>query len=69
MSREAIRTVAEVREYAMSMYEQGGDIIIECWEDEQIEEFIAMCDKKSVRKALDSLFRNTKNDEWASQFD
>ena len=34
-------TIAEVRTMAMDMYNEGGDVIIECWSDEQVEEWIA----------------------------
>lgn len=56
MARQTIKTIEEVKEYAMSKYEEGGDIVIECWEDKDIEDFIAKCGRKSVRKTLDELF-------------
>lgn len=37
---EKALTVEEVKEYAMERYEEGGDCIIECWEDEYIQEHI-----------------------------
>lgn len=65
---KAIKTVADVKEYAMSKYNEGGDVIIECYDDAQIEEFIEMCGKKSVRKALDQLFADTNTSEDAEAY-
>ena len=64
MARQAIKTVAEVKEYAQSKYNEGGDIVIECWSDSDIEEFIANCGRRSVRNKLDELF-DTHNDRMA----
>lgn len=33
-------TVEQVRKLAMKHYEEGGDVIIECWTDEDIAESI-----------------------------
>lgn len=33
-------TVEEVKKYAMKNYENGGDAIVECWEDSDIEDFL-----------------------------
>lgn len=33
-------TVEEVKEYAMEHYFKGGDVIVEAWDDEEIEEVI-----------------------------
>ena len=33
-------TVAEVKDYAMANYDKGGDQIIECWEDSEIQEWV-----------------------------
>jgi len=30
-------TVEQVKEWAMERYEKGGDTIIECWDDEDIQ--------------------------------
>lgn len=52
-----IETVEQVRAYAMEKYNQGGDGIIECYEDAQIQEdIIDLCKDKSVRKYLDKDF-------------
>lgn len=33
-------TVAEVRKYSEDHYNNGGDVVVECWNDRDIEEFI-----------------------------
>lgn len=57
-----ITTIAEVREYAMQNYNNGGDGIIECYEDAQIQEILDTCAKadRSVRKYLDGMFRDAE---------
>ena len=37
---ETIKTVDDVRRIAQKYYNRGGDVIIECWEDKDIEKFI-----------------------------
>lgn len=33
-------TVADVKKWAMEHYKDGADVIIECWDDEDIQKFI-----------------------------
>ena len=33
-------TIAEVREIALKNYNRGGDVIVECWSDKDIKEWI-----------------------------
>lgn len=53
-----ITTIEQVKEYAMENYNNGGDGIIECYEDSQIQEILDFCSKNdnSVRKYLDGMF-------------
>ena len=47
-------TVEEVKEYAMANYDKGGDQIIECWEDSEIQEWI---DEDGTLKGLKKIIR------------
>lgn len=60
MSRKKL-TVAEVREIASKNYNRGGDVIVECWTDEDIREWI---DNGGTRAALKKLF-SLYNDRYA----
>lgn len=41
MSKPAPKmTVAEVRALAMEYYQRGGDVVWECWDDLEIQEYI-----------------------------
>lgn len=46
-------TVEEVKKIAMENYNKGGDVIIECWDDADIQEWI---DDKGTKTALKRLF-------------
>lgn len=47
-------TIEEVKEIAMKNYEKGGDVIIECWDDEDIADWIK---REGTRKALKETFK------------
>jgi hypothetical protein len=47
-------TVEEVKDIARKNYEQGGDAIIECWSDKEIQELID--ESKNVEKTLYEMF-------------
>lgn len=47
-------TIEEVKEIAMENYGKGGDVIIECWEDEKIADWI---EREGTRKELKKLFQ------------
>ena len=53
-----MKTIQEIKDYAMKNYEHGGDVIIECWSDEEIQQFLDECGKKNrnPKKELDGLF-------------
>lgn len=46
-------TVADVKRIAMKNYTRGGDVIIECWTDKDIEEFLKR--NKNPMKALNNI--------------
>ena len=46
-------TITEVRKIALANYNRGGDIIVECWTDGDILEWIA---NGGNRKSLKNLF-------------
>lgn len=61
-----IDTIEEVRNYAMQNYNNGGDGIVECYDDAQIEEIILTpCRKsgRSVRNFLDNMFTTFRQTE------
>lgn len=51
-------TVAEVRKIAMKNYNRGGDIVVECWTDEDITEWIVEYGTRIALKRLFSLYNN-----------
>ena len=54
-------TIAEVRKIAMKNYTRGGDVIIECWTDKDIEDFLKR--NKNPMKALQSIM-DVRTDEF-----
>lgn len=50
-------TIEEVKEIAMENYGKGGDVIIECWEDEKIADWI---EREGTRKELKKLFQRIR---------
>jgi hypothetical protein len=51
-------TVAEVREIALKNYNRGGDLIVECWTDDDIREWINGGGTRMALKRMFSLFYN-----------
>lgn len=56
-------TVEEVRRYAMRHYNKGGDIIVECWTDKDVQNWI---DQGGTKKDLDEMFDCCKEQERAA---
>ena len=55
MNMSRTKLVAAVKEYAQANYEKGGwDVIVECWDDEQISTVIAPA------KTLDAALKNMR---------
>ena len=54
-------TIAEVRKIAMKTHTRGGDVIIECWDDKDIEDFLTR--NKNPMKALQSIM-DVHNEEY-----
>lgn len=54
-------TVTDVKRIAMKNYTRGGDVIIECWTDKDIEEFLKR--NKNPIKELKSIM-NVWNEEY-----
>jgi len=55
-------TVEEVKKYAMKHYNEGLDVIIECWGDKEIQELI---DRENVMDSL-SVLQSVVNEERAA---
>jgi hypothetical protein len=53
---KATLTVEEVRKRAMANYNRGGDVIVECWEDKQIEDWINGEDQRQFHDPADGEF-------------
>jgi len=60
-------TVAEIRKFAMQYYNKGGDSIVECWDDKDIQEVIDNC--KENKKDIYNQFKNIFNGQasWESE--
>ena len=54
-------TIADVRKIAMKNYTRGGDVIVECWTDKDIEDFLKR--NKNPMKALQSIM-DVRTDEF-----
>jgi len=49
-------TVEEVKRLALENYNRGGDVIIECWEDQQIADWISGEDERRFHDPANSEF-------------
>jgi hypothetical protein len=54
-----MKTIQEIKDYAMKHYKHGGDVIIECWSDEEVQQFIdehkSKCGKVNEHKLKENL--------------
>lgn len=52
-----MKTIKDVKDYAMKNYNNGGDVIIECWSDKEIEQFLEECkaENKKPKEVIDTL--------------
>ena len=58
-------TVKEIKAYARENYEKGGDVIIECYTDDEIQSLLV--DTGTTKEELDILF-SSWNDQYQNQF-
>jgi hypothetical protein len=61
-------TIKEVKDYSLKHYNQGGDVLFECWDDEDIQNAL---DKGADLNFFDDLFsawndqeQNAINSAW-----
>jgi hypothetical protein len=54
-------SVEALREYAKQHYNEGGDVVYECWDDQDLQEVIDDCEDPFAE--LDLMFRINKDRE------
>ena len=60
-------TVADVKRIAMENYTRGGDVIVECWTDKDIEEFLKR-NKNPIEKLKNIISIHNEEYEAAKYF-
>lgn len=65
-----MKTVQEVKDYAMKNYNKGGDVIIECWEDKDIEQLLDECkvENKNPKEVIDTLISIWNEEREAARY-
>ncbi len=54
-------TMAEIKAWARKHYNDGADVIVECWEDKEIEEFIRDDGTLATLKTLCGIWREKES--------
>lgn len=65
-----MKTVKDVKDYAMKNYENGGDVIIECWTDKEIQQLLDECkaENKNPKEVIDTIISTWNEKREAARY-